>query len=77
MGDLKAMVTIMILNICIVFPDMYIINAVIGNCLTGARATSQAFLSLRTSISAAVGGARVTFLETSKFFCHILVELQY
>lgn len=42
---------------------MYIIIPVIGSCFTGARATSQAFLSLRTSIWAVVGAARVMVLE--------------
>jgi len=56
------MPTIMILKICKEFPDMYIMIAVIGNCFTGAKATSHAFLSLRVSISAVVGGARTATL---------------
>ena len=49
----------MILNICSEFPDMYIMKAVIGRALTGARATSQAFLILSVSVSEAVGSLRV------------------
>lgn len=42
---------------------MYIMIAVIGSCLTGARATSHAFLSFNVSISAGVRGARTTVFE--------------
>lgn len=38
---------------------MYIPIAFMGSCLAGARAISQAFLSLRVSISSVVGGLRV------------------
>lgn len=48
----------MILKICRLLPDMYIIIAVMGSCFTGAKATSHAFFSLRVSICAVVGGAR-------------------
>lgn len=55
----------MILKICSEFPVMYIPMAFIGSCFAGARASSQAFLSLRVSISDAVGGLRgvTAFLE--------------
>lgn len=53
------------MNICNEFPDIYIMIAVIGSCLTGARATSHAFLSLRVSISSVVGGARTVGLDTA------------
>ena len=39
-----------------VLPDMYIMNAFIGSDLAGASAISQAFLILRSSVSACVGG---------------------
>jgi len=42
--------------------------AVIGSCFTGASATSHAFLSLRTSVSAAVGGLRTASLEETCFY---------
>lgn len=49
---------------------MYIMIAVMGSCLTGARATSHAFLSFKVSISAVVGGARtVAVLEDDCCFC--------
>lgn len=47
---------------------MYIMIAVIGSCLTGASATSQAFLSFRVSISSVVGGARTGVLEDTCFW---------
>jgi len=48
---------------------MYIIMAVIGSCLTGARATSHAFFNLRVSVSSVVGAARtVAFLEEICFW---------
>lgn len=51
------------LNICRELPDIYIMIAVIGNCLTGASATSHAFLSFSVSISVAVRGARTAVFE--------------
>ena len=64
MGFLNAIVTIIILNIWSELPDMYIMMAVIGSCLTGASATSHAFFSLSVSVSSVVGAARVVvFLE--------------
>jgi len=42
---------------------MYIMIAVMGSCLTGARATSHAFFTLRVSVSSVVGGARTAILE--------------
>jgi len=53
----------MILKIWRELPDIYIMIPVIGSCLTGASATSQAFLSLRVSVSSVVGGARTAVLE--------------
>ena len=56
---------------------MYIIIAVMGNCLAGARATSHAFLSLSMSVSSTVGGVRrATVLEFADVdFCKdILLE---
>lgn len=52
---------------------MYIIIAVMGSCLTGARATSQAFLTLRVSVSSVVGGARTAVLEET-CFCRFLAN---
>lgn len=57
-GFLNAIKTIMILKIWRELPDMYIMMAVMGRPLTGASATSQAFLSFKVSISAVVGGLR-------------------
>ena len=48
---------------------MYIMIAVIGSCLTGARATSHAFLSFNVSISAGVRGARTAVFEEPCCFC--------
>jgi len=43
--------------------------AVMGSCLTGARATSHAFLSLSVSVSSVVGGVRTaTVLEFADCF---------
>ena len=58
MGFLKSMKTIMMLKICRLLPDMYIMMAFMGRALAGARATSQAFLTLRVSVSSGVGGLR-------------------
>lgn len=55
--------TIMILNICSVLPDMYIIIAFIGRALAGAKAISQDFLILSWSVSATVGGLRTGVLR--------------
>jgi hypothetical protein len=62
----------MILNIWSELPDMYIIMAVMGSCFTGAKATSQAFFNLRTSISALVGGARMAFEVAADCFWDLL-----
>jgi hypothetical protein len=48
----------MILKICNEFPDMYIMMAVIGSCLSGASATSHAFLIFKVSVSSVVGALR-------------------
>lgn len=53
----------MILNICRVLPDMYIIIAFMGRAFAGARASSQDFLILSVSVSAGVGGLRAAVLE--------------
>lgn len=50
--------TIIMLNICSELPVMYIPMAFMGSCFAGARASSQAFLSLRVSISSGEGGLR-------------------
>ena len=42
---------------------MYIPNAFMGSCFAGAKASSQAFLSLSWSVSAGVGGLRVVTVE--------------
>lgn len=55
MGFLKSMNTIIMLNICKVLPDMYIMIAFIGNALAGARANSHDFLIFRVSVSSVVG----------------------
>ena len=60
----------MMLKIWRELPDMYIIIAVMGSCFTGAKATSQAFLSLRVSISSVEGGARTAVFEVEETcFC--------
>jgi hypothetical protein len=76
-GFLNAIPTIMMLNICRELPDMYIMMAVIGNCLTGARATSHAFLSFNVSISVAVRGARTAALEEPCCFCASISTTQF
>ena len=53
---------------------MYIMKPVIGSCLTGARATSQAFLSLSVSVSAVVGGARMEDLDVDCCFWELLEQ---
>lgn len=63
MGFLNSIKTIMMLNICSVLPDMYIIIAFMGSALAGARASSHDFFSLSVSVSAVVGGFRVAFLD--------------
>jgi hypothetical protein len=64
------MKTIMMLNICNEFPDMYIMMAVMGKLLMGAKATSHAFLSFSVSISSGVGGLRcAALLSFASFFC--------
>jgi hypothetical protein len=68
-GFLKAMNTIMILKICNELPDMYIMMAVIGKLLTGASATSHAFLSFKVSISSWVGGFRCKVFESFDALC--------
>ena len=60
MGFLNSIKTIMMLKICSVLPDMYIMIAFMGICLAGARAISQDFLSFSTSVSSVVGGVRWT-----------------
>jgi hypothetical protein len=53
-GPLKSMKTIMMLKICKLLPDMYIMIAFMGSCFEGASAISQAFFSLSASVSAAL-----------------------
>lgn len=62
-GFLNNIKTIIILKICSVFPDMYIIIAFIGKAFAGARAISQDFFTFRRSVSAVVGGLRLGVLE--------------
>lgn len=62
-GFLNSIKTIIMLNICSVLPDMYIIIAFMGRALAGARASSQDFFSLSVSVSAVVGGLRVAFFD--------------
>lgn len=54
----------MMLKICRLLPDIYIIITCIGSCFAGAREVSQAFLSLRVAVSEALGWGRVM-----GFFC--------
>lgn len=61
-GFLNSMNTIIMLNICRVLPDMYIMIAFMGKALAGARASSQDFFSLSVSVSAVVGGLRAGVL---------------
>lgn len=51
MGPLNSMKTIMMLKICRLFPDMYIIMPFMGSCLAGARAISHDFLTFKASVS--------------------------
>lgn len=51
MGPLKSMPTIIILKICKLLPDMYIMIAFMGICLDGAMAISHAFFSFKASVS--------------------------
>ena len=53
----------MILKICRVLPDMYIMIAFMGSCLAGARAISQDFFNLSLSVSSAEGALRGCCLE--------------
>lgn len=55
-GPLNSINTIIILKICRLFPDMYIMTAFMGSCFEGARAISQAFLTLRASVSTGLEG---------------------
>ena len=71
MGFLNSIKTIIMLNICSVLPDMYIIIAFIGKALAGARASSQDFLSLSVSVSAVVGGFRVAILDGVVVRCEL------
>lgn len=60
---MNSMKTIMIEKICSELPVMYMPKAFIGRDLAGAMASSQAFFSLRVSISSGKGCLRgVTFL---------------
>lgn len=59
MGPLNSINTIIILKICRLFPDMYIMIAFMGICFEGARAISHAFLSFRVSVSTGLDGAEV------------------
>ena len=63
MGFLNNMKTIIMLNICSVLPDMYIMIAFMGKALAGARASSQDFFSFSVSVSAVVGGLRLGALD--------------
>ena len=71
MGFLNSMKTIMMLNICSEFPDMYIMIAFMGKALAGARASSHDFFSFRVSVSAMVGGFRGVILDevTVRYRC--------
>ncbi len=55
--------TIMMLKICRLFPDMYIMTAFIGIALAGAMAISHAFLTFKVSVS-----SDVDFLEADNCF---------
>ena len=62
-GVLNSINTIIMLKICSELPVMYMPKAFIGRDLAGAMASSQAFFSLRVSISSGKGCLRgVTFL---------------
>lgn len=68
-GFLNNMNTIMMLKICSVLPDMYIMIAFMGNALAGARAISQDFFNLSVSVSAVVGGLRAGALDEAAVRC--------
>ena len=68
-GFLNSMKTIMMLKICSVLPDMYIIIAFIGRDFAGAMATSQAFFSFSVSVSSVVGGLRTGCCFDVDFWC--------
>lgn len=63
MGFLNSINTIIMLKICSVLPDMYIMIAFMGRALAGARASSQDFFSFSVSVSAVVGGLRAGALD--------------
>lgn len=46
--------TIIMLKICRLLPDMYIITAFMGSALAGAMAISHAFLTFSVSVSSTV-----------------------
>lgn len=56
MGPLNSMNTIMILKICRLLPEKYIMIAFIGSCFDGARAISHAFLTFNASVSTGFSG---------------------
>ena len=55
-GFMNSIAVIIMEKIWSVFPDMYIMIMFMGNDFAGARATSQAFLIFKSSVSAWVGG---------------------
>ena len=63
MGFLNNMKTIIMLNICSVLPDMYIMIAFMGKALAGARASSQDFFSFSGGVAAVGGGWGVGVLD--------------
>ena len=62
------MKTIIMLNICRLLPDMYIMTAFIGSALAGARAISHDFLSFSVSVSEAVGAFLICCLAAAERF---------
>ena len=67
----------MILKICKELPDIYIITAFIGKAFAGAKANSQDFLSLRVSVSSAVGPFRGCCLEAVERYNVVSIRIQY
>ncbi len=63
------MKTIMMLKICRLLPDMYIITAFMGSALAGAMAISHAFFTFKVSVSSVVDFVVVDncFLELCKY----------
>lgn len=59
-GFINNITVIIMLKICKLFPDMYIIIAFMGMAFAGAKAISHAFLRNKSSVSLALAGVAAT-----------------